>query len=77
MNRTFRKASAGPRLSAEEAQRQGRCSTLAFLTLGREGALLFLNAHDDALGGRPLDVAIASAEGLAAVERAIDARKAP
>ena len=36
----------------------------------------FLNTHDEALGGRPLDLAVASAEGLVAVEQAMAARAA-
>lgn len=58
------------------AERQGRITLLAWKRLGSERAIAFLNAHDDALGGRPLDLAVASEEGLGAVERAIDARVA-
>lgn len=72
----FRKRFDTVRLSAECAERQGRVARLAFEALGREGATLFLNSHDPALGSRPLDLAIASPEGLSAVERAIAARKA-
>lgn len=73
----FAKKFGAPRLSAEEAARQGRATQLAFATFGNsEGAIAFLNTQDDALGGRPLDLAIASPEGLAAVEGAL-ARRAP
>jgi hypothetical protein len=41
---------------------------------GLAGAAAFLNHHDEALGGRPLDLAVASAEGLKAVEQAIAER---
>jgi hypothetical protein len=63
----FRKTTQ-PRLSATEARRQGEISHLAFLLLGRERAIAFLNADNPALGGRPLDLAIASTEGCAGVE---------
>lgn len=72
----FRKQFVASRLSPVSAERQGRAVKLAFEALGRDDATEFLNGHDAALGGRPLDLAVASAEGLAAVERAIAARKA-
>jgi uncharacterized protein (DUF2384 family) len=72
----FRKRFTSQRLEPERVERQGRVARLAFEALGREAATSFLNSHDDALGGRPLDLAIASAEGLAAVEASIAARKA-
>jgi len=75
MNRPFAKKAKGARLSPEEAERQGRVSKLALQALGKtEAVIAFLNAHDDALGGRPIDLAIASADGLAAVEAALSAR---
>lgn len=37
-----------------------------------EAALAFLNTHHDGLGGRPLDIATASDEGLVAVEAALE-----
>ena len=71
----FAKRFAAPRLSPEEAARQGRASQLAFATLRQPAAVIaFLNTHDEALGGRPLDLAIASADGLSAVERALAER---
>jgi len=72
----FRKQFNTVRLDPQSAERQGRAARLAFEALGREAATSFLNGHDAALGGRPLDLAVASAEGLAAVEQAIAARKA-
>ena len=39
------------------------------LVLGRDDAIAFLNADHDGLGGRPIDVAIASEEGIGRVER--------
>jgi hypothetical protein len=62
------KKTTQPRLSPGEAQRQGEISRLAFLLLGRERAIAFLNADNSALGGRPLDLAISSDEGCAGVE---------
>ena len=70
----FRKKFNAVRLPAESAARQGQVATLAFLKLGREGATAFLNTFDEALGGRPLDLAVASDEGLRAVEQAIAKR---
>lgn len=72
LKKPFRRRSDQPRLSREEAERQGRASTLAFMALKDSGkAVAFLNGHDDALGGRPIDLAVASPEGLRAVEAAI------
>lgn len=74
MNRPFRKRFDGPRLTPEEAERQGRVTRLAFETLRDSGRVMtFLNSEDAILGGRPIDLAVASAEGLASVERAIAA----
>jgi hypothetical protein len=66
----FRRSGAG--LSADAARRQGEVTHLAFLALGgRDAAVEFLNLPDSTLGGRPLDIAIASAEGAAKVTQAI------
>lgn len=68
----FRKRSDQPRLSPECAKRQGDITRLAFNLLGGgEPTLRFLNQPHEALKGRPLDVAIASAGGYAKVEQAI------
>ncbi|MAW98283.1 MAG: hypothetical protein CMN72_01265 [Sphingomonas sp.] len=57
---------------ADQQERQGRIARIAWLTLpDRDMAVLFLNEHNEALGGRPIDLAIESEEGLLAVERAI------
>jgi hypothetical protein len=72
----FRKRPSGPHLSRDQAERQGKVSSQAFLALGQADAIAFLNTHDDGLGGRPIDLAVNSAEGLAAVERALQDRKA-
>jgi uncharacterized protein (DUF2384 family) len=66
----FRRSGAG--LSPDAARRQGEITHLAFLVLGgRDAAVEYLNLPDTRLGGRPLDVAIASAEGAARVTQAI------
>ncbi|WP_293647478.1 antitoxin Xre/MbcA/ParS toxin-binding domain-containing protein [Sphingopyxis sp. RIFCSPHIGHO2_12_FULL_65_19] len=61
-------------LPRDDARRQGNISSLAFLTMGgRDPALAFLNEENPALGGRPLALATASAEGYARVADAIRA----
>jgi uncharacterized protein (DUF2384 family) len=68
----FRPRQSGPRLTADAAERQGRIVRLAFASFGgRDGAIAFLNARHEALGGRPVELAVASETGCAAVERAI------
>jgi len=68
----FYKRNTVPRLAPEQIERQGRISRLAFETLGQPAeAITFLNTHHAVLGGRPIDLAIASAEGLLDVERAL------
>jgi hypothetical protein len=52
----------------DHAARQGEITRLAFLLLGREAAIAFLNTDHAALGGRPLALATASAAGHASVE---------
>ena len=66
----FRRSNA-ERLSPACARRQGDITRLAFLLLGREPAIAFLNSENPALGARPLDLAIASEEGCAQVEAAL------
>ena len=73
MNMRFRKAWAGPVLSRDEGQRQGRVVKSALAALGSADARAFLNAHHDGLRGRPLDLALASDAGLEAVEAALGA----
>lgn len=62
-----RRPRANP-IPRDEAARQGAISQLAFLLLGREAAIGFLNTAHAGLGGRPLALATASAAGRAAVE---------
>jgi hypothetical protein len=57
-----------PRLSQEQAARQGTVAARAWSAFqDRDRVVAFLNTEDASLGGRPLDLAIASDEGLAAV----------
>lgn len=66
----FRKANI-ERLSPDNARRQGEITQLAFLLLGRETAIAFLNTEHAELGGRPLDLATASDTGRNSVEAEI------
>ena len=72
----FRKR--GTPLPTADARRQGDISQLAYLKMGgRDPAIAFLNNAHDALGGRPLDIATASAEGYARVAGIIRAWASP
>jgi uncharacterized protein (DUF2384 family) len=66
----FRRTNA-QRLAPDLAKRQGEITQLAFLLLGREAAIAFLNTDHAGLGGRPLDLATASDEGRNSVEAEI------
>jgi len=66
----FRKANA-QRLAPDHARRQGEITQLAFLLLGREQAIAFLNTAHAGLGGRPLDLATGSDAGRNSVEAEI------
>ena len=71
----FRRSSVG--IPPDAAIRQGRVTTMAWQALGgRDAALAFLNTHDDELGGRPIDLAVAGEDGLAAVEAVMRERAA-
>ncbi|PJG45877.1 hypothetical protein CAF53_16635 [Sphingobium sp. LB126] len=63
--------SRDPRISADQARRQGLITHLAFVLLGQEEAIRFLNIHNASLGARPLDLAIADPEGYSRVENAV------
>jgi uncharacterized protein (DUF2384 family) len=70
----FRRRFDTVRLSPEAAARQGKAATLAFEKFRDSAAVVaFLNTHNDALGGRPIDLAVESPEGLKAVEAALAA----
>ena len=75
MNDPFRKRGRnGPVLSPDEGKRQGRAVRAAQATLGSVEAVRdFLNTHHEGLAGRPIDLAVASEAGLAAVEAAMRA----
>jgi len=61
-------------LSRDESVRQGRAVRAAHAALGSIDAVrAFLNNPHPALGARPIDLAVASDAGLAAVEGAIAA----
>lgn len=62
---------AAPRLTNEAAQRQSDTTRLAMIVLGREAAITFMNSPHKALGGRPIDLVIASDEGRSLVEDAL------
>ncbi|MXP28278.1 DUF2384 domain-containing protein [Porphyrobacter algicida] len=47
----------------DQAVRQGNITRLAFIVLGKEAAIAFLNTECPDLGGRPLAVATASEAG--------------
>ncbi len=75
MNRRFRPRSDAPRLSPDQANRQGEASRLAFEAFrASDLAVAFLNTHDDSVGGRPIDIAIASPDGLLSVRRMLAER---
>lgn len=72
MSGHFRKRSDAPRLTREEMVRQGRIVNVAQAALADIVAVRsFLNSHHDGLGGRPIDLAVASDAGLLAAEAAI------
>ena len=73
MSRSFsRKARSVPALSPDALMREGHAVRVAAAALPDADAVrLFLNSYHAGLSGRPLDLAAASAAGLAAVEAAI------
>ncbi len=71
---SFRRNRGGPVLSRDEGDRQGRVVRSAQAALGSvEAVRAFLNSHHPALDARPIDLAVASDDGLAAVEALIAA----
>ncbi len=74
MSRGFRRTRTGPVLSRDESARQGRAVKTAAAALADTDAVrAFLNGDHEGLCGRPIDLAVASDAGLAAVETAIGA----
>lgn len=68
---------ASARLTAAASRRQSETTRMAMMLLGREAAIEFMNAHDEGLGGRPIDLAIASDEGRSRVELTLSDRCYP
>ena len=64
-----RRAKSVP-IPRDQAVRQGDISRLAFLSLGKDAAIAFLNADLPELGGRPLAVATASEPEIAPIRSA-------
>lgn len=64
-------------LPSDQAARQGAITRLALLSLGKDGAIAFLNAEDETLGGRPLDIATASADGERMVRHRLELAASP
>ncbi|WP_375289388.1 hypothetical protein [Qipengyuania sp.] len=54
-------------LSPDQAARQGDITSFAFLSLGRDAAIAFLNSDDAELGGQPLLLATESTAGASKV----------
>jgi hypothetical protein len=71
----FRPQRVRTTLSPEALNRQSEATRLAMDALGAADGIAFLNGHDEALGGRPIDLAMADAEGLAAVGAALLERR--
>lgn len=64
-----------PKLGPEAANRQGLVTRFALETLGgKDAAIAYLNDDCTFLGGRPLDIAIGSAEGFNRVLHDLTAR---
>ena len=74
MRRPFGRRNDQAKLSPSEADRQGRAVRIAIDLLGSAAAMNFLNGFDAALQGRPIDLAVASDQGLDAVKALLAAR---
>lgn len=73
----FRRASNAVNLTADQRRRQATAMQHAWIALGsREAVMAFFNELSDVLGGRPLDLAVDSDEGLARVVALLHARSA-
>lgn len=73
----MRRNNRNSRLTPSASRRQGETTRMAIKLLGTEAAIEFMNAHHDGLGGRPIDLAVASEEGRSRVELALSVRRAP
>ena len=68
--RTFRRRSDVPKLSADQVRRQNDVLQSAWRHFKAPApAIAFLNAQNEALEGKPLQIALHSDEGLQRVER--------
>lgn len=72
--RTHFRRSDRPKLTPDAAGRQGRVTKLALEALGKDEAIAYLNLDSVTLGGRPLDLATGSVDGLRQVEMDIASR---
>ena len=78
MSPRFRRTPTGPVLSQEARERQGKVVRAAQAALGEVDSVRgFLNNPHPRLRARPIDLAIASDEGLAAVVSALAAEGQP
>lgn len=69
----FHRRAREPKLTPAEARRQGQITSLTLSVFSeKDGAIAFLNSHHATLGARPLDLAVKSDEGYAAVTAAIE-----
>lgn len=76
--RIFRKSYGVTRFDPGSAERQSKAALFAWKVFGgKESATAFLNNHDEKLGARPIDLAIASEAGLQAVMDEIVTRQYP
>ncbi len=63
----WRRRARGSPIPKAEAVRQGNITRLAFILLGKDAAITFLNTEQPNLGGHPLAIATASDAGEATV----------
>lgn len=71
--RNYFRRSGSPKLAPDAASRQGHVTKMALDALGKDAAIAYLNLESPVLGGRPLDLATASVDGLRQVERHLSA----
>lgn len=75
--RTFRRSGPLVRFTPDQSRRQNELMRGAWEALKtKEAVIAFLNTHDEALGGEPLRMALASEEGFRVAERALRTRAA-
>jgi hypothetical protein len=70
--RTFRRSGPAVRFTPDQSRRQNELIRDAWESLKtKEAVIAFLNTHNEALGGQPLGMALASEEGFRVAERAL------